>query len=178
MKIIKRLKTLGLAAVTALGALLPAFPAITASAATGDTYFNTRRYGDGYALTNDNLSALQSNVSDKFTLGKLDGDYTYMVSATNDTTVSVNKSPTVNKTSAGVDLGSGAKDGKNDLYRQWWKLTDGMKGTLTATFSHCGYYNGQEIDVQVTVMDWEFLDNNHSRGGTYGATHTSDDAKN
>ena len=153
----------------------------TASAATGTDYYRIKTNGTSYQLTSDNLSALQNNVSSAFTKGTIPAKYNYFVHATDKTSVSVNMSPTVNKSSVGVDLGSGVTEGSNDLYNKWWKLTPGMKGNLTATYSHCGYYMDNnnkltEIDVKLTVMDWEFLDNNKSRGGTYGKTHTSDDA--
>ena len=155
--------------------------AFTASAATGTDYYRIKTNAASYQLTTDNLSALRSNVSSAFTKGTIPAKYNYFVHATDKTSVSVNMSPTTNKSSVGVDLGSGVKEGSNDLYNKWWKLTPGMKGKLTATYSHCGYFMDSnnkltEVDVKLTVMDWEFLDNNKSRGGTYGKTHTSDDA--
>ena len=155
--------------------------AFTASAATGTDYYRIKTNSTSYQLTADNLSTLQNNVSSAFTKGTIPAKYNYFVHATDKTSVSVNMSPTTNKSSVGVDLGSGVKEGSNDLYNKWWKLTPGMKGKLTATYSHCGYFMDSnnkltEVDVKLTVVDWEFLDNNKSRGGTYGKTHTSDDA--
>lgn len=157
--------------------------AFTASATTGKDYYRIKTNGTSYQLTTDNLSALRSNVSSAFTSGTIPAKYNYFVGTTPKTTVSVNMSPTINKSSAGIDLGSykASDSNANKAYNKWWKLDSSMKGKLTATYSHCGHFldnNNKltEIDIKLTIMDWEFLDNNYSRAGTI--KDLTDDAKN
>lgn len=166
----KKILSAILAGVMTLSSL--SLSAFTASATTGTDYYRIKTNAASYQLTTDNLSTLQNNVSSAFTKGTIPAKYNYFVHTTDKTTVTVNQT--------GTQLPNNSAD-EGKYYNKWWKLTNNLKGKLTATYSHCGYFMDSnnkltEIDVKLTVMDWEFLDNNKSRGGTFGKTHTSDDA--
>ena len=171
MKLIKRIKTLGMAAVMASSMLLSSFTGITASATMSDTYYNAR--------TNSNkvtLATAAADSSNPYILkqdDKIAASYQYMLKTTNDSQVSVVVNGNSNMNATGqTKITGGRYNGTSDA-KLVWALTDNLKGKIVATYSHCGFYKGKEIAVKMTVQDWEFLDNNQSRNDT--AT-TADDA--
>lgn len=171
MKLIKRIKTLGMAAVMASSMLLSSFTGITASATMSDTYYNAR--------TNSNkvtLAAAAADSSNPYILkqdDKIAASYQYMLKTTNDSQVSVVVNGNSNMNATGqTKITGGRYNGTSDA-KLVWALTDNLKGKIVATYSHCGFYKGKEIAVKMTVQDWEFLDNNQSRNDT---DTTADDA--
>ena len=166
MKIIKRIKTLVLAVVMSLGVLLPSFAGITASATMSDTYYDARTGAGKISAKEAGRSSdpKYKNIKESY----MNARYEYMIKTTDETEVTVNK-----EGQSSIDKGSYMKVAPDS--NQYWKLENSWKGNITATYSHCGYYKGTEIDVKLTLMDWEFLDNNSSRNST---VTTSDDASN
>ena len=172
MNILKKIKAFGLAAVMTFGVLLSSFTEITVSATTmNDTYYNARTSSSKITV-HDAANSHDSQYS-AIISGNMSNDYQYNIKTTERTgmaTIKVNNSRNNGQTS--IDKGS-AKT--NSDFRYYWKLEDSWKGNITATYSHCGYYKNTEIDVKLTLVDWEFLNNNQSRNNT---EDTSDDASN
>ena len=166
MNLKKRIKTLGLAVVMTTGLFLSSLLAtVNAVTTMNDIYYDAKQASVGDSTYKTALAKNKTLSANTNTIPK---EYTYMLAPTEATTVTVNKigQSTVDK---GVASASAA-------YKQWWKLQDSWKGNIKATFTHCGFYQGKEINVVMTLLDWEFLDNNQARNNT--VDNTSDDAKN
>ena len=170
MNLFKRIKTIGLAAAMTLGVLLSSFAGITASATMNDEYYTARTSESKISVT----AAADSGNSkySKITNGNMGKEYQYLVKTTDNSIATVTVDGRKNNGQRSIDKGLYTT---NTEFIHYWKLDDSWKGNITATYSHCGYYNGTEIDVKLTLMDWEFLDNNLSRNNT---EDTSDDASN
>lgn len=166
MNLKKRIKTLGLAVVMTTGLFLSSLSTtVNAVTTMNDIYYDAKQATVGNSTYKTALAKNKTLSAETSTIPK---EYTYMLAPTEATTVTVNKTgqSTVDK---GVALASAA-------YKQWWKLQDSWKGNIKATFTHCGFYQGKEINVVMTLLDWEFLDNNQARNNT--VDDTSDDAEN
>lgn len=165
MNIKNRIKAFGLAVVMTTGLFLSSLPAVSAVSTMNDIYYDAKQASVGNSTYK---TALAKNKTLSANTSSIPKEYTYMLAATEATNVTVNYTGQ-NTVDKGVALASPA-------YKKWWKLTDSMKGNIKATFTHCGYYQGKEINVVMTLLDWEFLDNNQARNNT--VNDTSDDAKN
>lgn len=165
MNIKNRIKAFGLAVVMTTGLFLSSLPAVSAATTMNDIYYDAKQASVGNSTYKTALAKNKTLSANTSTIPK---EYTYMLAAAEATNVTVNYTGQ-NTVDKGVALASPA-------YKKWWKLTDSMKGNIKATFTHCGYYQGKEINVVMTLLDWEFLDNNQARNNT--VNDTSDDAKN
>ncbi len=151
MNLIKRIKTIGLAAVMASGVLLSSFAGITASATMNDNYYNARTGSSKISVK----EAATSPDYPKIVNDKMPSRYQYNMKVTENTKLTVNKSANPGGITEGVWKSNGGS-------LNYYKLQDSWKGNITATYTNCGYYNGKIIDVKLTLMDWEFLKNNQS----------------
>lgn len=166
MNIKKRIKAFGLAVVMTTGLFLSSLPTVSAVTTMNDIYYDAKQASVGNSTYKTALAKNKTLSANTSTIPK---EYTYMLAATEATNVTVNY--TGQNT---VDKGSAST--KAMEYKKYWKLTESMKGNIKATFSNCGYYQGKKINVVMTLLDWEFLDNNQARNNT--VNDTSDDAKN